>query len=470
MTSPIGKFREKSREAMASPLLGRALKNATDKFIAGRLGTLPQLGDPEQLKDEARAIKVRCIARLDKLTAQFAESYRARGGQVHFAADAKEARQILFSIARENAVKLVAKSKSMATEEIELNHFLEGEGIEVVETDLGEYIIQLAKEKPSHIITPAIHKTKEQVSTLFHEKLGTPETPDISEMTQTAKRVLREVFLNADMGVTGANFAVAETGTLTLVTNEGNGRMVTSLPRIHVAVVGVEKIVEHLSDVPPLLKVLPASATGQKITVYFSILSGPRRAGETDGPEQSHVILLDNGRVDMLGSDYRESLYCIRCGACLNVCPVYQAVGGHSYGGTYPGPIGAVVTPLLHDEDAKYPSALPQASSLCGACREACPVKIDLPRMLVSLRHDGAMNPIGGFSARISGIFEGLAFRVWAWTAKSPARFHLAAGIARWLFKVPGFKSLIKLMPPASGWTFARELPEFPDTFGWERD
>jgi len=468
VTTPVGKFREKSREAMASPLLGPALKNATDKFIAGRLGTLPQLGEPESLKQEAREVKVRCIARLDQLTAQFAESYRARGGQVHFAADAQEARQILLSIARENAVKLVAKSKSMATEEIEINHFLEGQGIEVVETDLGEYIIQLAKEKPSHIITPAIHKTKEQVSSLFHEKLGTPETPDISEMTRTAKRVLRNVFLKADMGVTGANFAVAETGTLTLVTNEGNGRMVTSLPRIHVAVVGIEKIVEKLSDVPPLLKVLPASATGQKITVYFSIISGPRRPGETDGPEQSHVILLDNGRIDMLGGDYRESLYCIRCGACLNVCPVYQAVGGHSYGGTYPGPIGAVVTPLLHEEDAKYPSALPQASSLCGACRDACPVKIDLPRMLVSLRHDGVLHPAGGFSARVTGMAEGVAFRFWAWAAKSPARFHQAAKLMRWLFKLPGFKGLVRFFPPASGWAFARELPEFPERFGWE--
>jgi L-lactate dehydrogenase complex protein LldF len=452
---------------MASPLLTRALKNATDKFIAGRLGTLPRLGDSETLKDQARAIKVRCIARLDKLVAQFAANYRKRGGQVHFASDAKEACRILLEIARKNSVKLVAKSKSMATEEIELNHFLEKEGLKVVETDLGEYIIQLAKEKPSHIITPAIHKTKEQVSTLFHEKLGSAETPDISEMTQTAKRVLRDVFLTADMGVTGSNFAVAESGTLTLVTNEGNGRMVTSLPRIHVAVVGVEKIVERLSDVPPLLKVLPASATGQKITVYFSILSGPRRPGETDGPEQSHVILLDNGRVDMLAGEYRESLYCIRCGACLNVCPVYQAVGGHSYGGTYPGPIGAVVTPLLRDEEAKYPQALPQASSLCGACREACPVKIDLPRMLVSLRHD-PLRPKSGPAARFSKVLESLAFWVWAFAAKSPFRFRLAAGTVRLLFKVPGFKGLVQSMPPGSGWAFARELPEFPDRFGWE--
>ena len=449
-------------------MLTRSLKDATDKFIAGRLGTLPLLGEPGQLKDEARAIKVRCIARLDKLVAQFAANYRARGGQVHFAKDAEEAQRLVLQIARENSVQLIAKSKSMATEEIELNHFLEKEGLQVVETDLGEYIIQLAKEKPSHIITPAIHKTKEQVSTLFHEKLGSPETPKISEMTQTAKRVLRSVFLTADMGVTGANFAVAETGTIAIVTNEGNGRMVTSLPRIHVAVVGVEKIVERLSDVPPILKVLPASATGQKITVYFSILSGPRRKGETDGPEQSHIILLDNGRVDMLGSDYRESLYCIRCGACLNVCPVYQAVGGHSYGGTYPGPIGAVVTPLLHEEDARYPTALPQASSLCGACREACPVKIDLPRMLVSLRHDQALRPKGGLSARLSGVLESTAFWVWAWATKSPARFHAAATMAKWLMRVPGFQTLLKAFPPASGWAPARELPKFPKRFGWE--
>ena len=470
MTTPIDQFREKSREAMASPLLTRALKNATDKFIAGRLGTLPRLGTPEELKDQARAIKVRCIAKMDKLVNQFAASYRAHGGQVHFAADAQEAREIVLRIARENGVKLAAKSKSMATEEIELNPFLQKNGIEVVETDLGEYIIQLAKEKPSHIITPAIHKTKEQVSNLFHDKLGTPETPSIPEMTQIAKKVLRNVFLKADMGVTGANFAVAETGTITLVTNEGNGRMVTSLPRIHVAVVGVEKIVEHLSDVPPLLRVLPASATGQKITVYFSILSGSRRPGETDGPEQSHVILLDNGRVDMLGTDYRESLYCIRCGACLNVCPVYQAVGGHSYGGTYPGPIGAVVTPLLHDDEAHYPSALPQASSLCGACREACPVKIDLPRMLVSLRHDEFQNRKESWGERLSTLLESLAFWAWAWAAKSPRRFHWAAKTAKWLFMIPGFKAIFQKMPPASGWVLARDLPDFPNRFGWEKE
>jgi L-lactate dehydrogenase complex protein LldF len=244
--------------------------------------------------------------------------------------------------------------------------------------------------------------------------------------------------------------------------------MVSSLPRIHVAVVGVEKIVEKLGDVPPLLKVLPASATGQKITVYFSILSGPRRPGETDGPEQSHVVLLDNGRVDMLGGTYREALYCIRCGACLNVCPVYQAVGGHCYGSTYPGPIGSVVTPLLHDPDAKYPSALPQASSLCGACREACPVSIDLPQMLVSLRSDQSRHSSGGFGARVSGALESLAFWVWAWAAKSPSRFRWAAKAGRWLFKVPGVQTIAKRVPPLSGWAQAREIPRFPEKFGWE--
>jgi L-lactate dehydrogenase complex protein LldF len=282
-------------------------------------------------------------------------------------------------------VKSVVKSKSMATEEIELNHSLDQAGIEAVETDLGEYIIQLAKETPSHIIAPAIHKSKDDISELFSEKLNIPYYTEPQDLTKIARETLREKFLKADMGVSGANFAVAETGTIVIVENEGNARLTTTLPRVHVALMGIEKVIPRFDDLAVFLSILARSATGQKMSSYVSLVTGPKRKGEKDGPEEFHLVLLDNGRANILASDEtRESLYCIRCGACLNICPVYRKVGGHSYGWVYSGPIGAIISPQLLGFD-KAPD-LPFASSLCGACKEVCPLKIDIPKVLLELR------------------------------------------------------------------------------------
>jgi L-lactate dehydrogenase complex protein LldF len=385
---------------------------------------------------------------------------------VHFAGDAAEAREIILDILSQAGARRVVKTKSMATEEIELNPALEAAGMEVTETDLGEYIIQLTGEKPTHIITPAIHMTREQVSELFHERLGTPRTRDIPALTRAARVILREKFLRADAGITGANFAVAEAGALMIVTNEGNGRFVTSLPRVLISVAGFEKMVERFSDIPPLLRVLPSSATGQRLTVYTSLLAGPRRPGETDGPEECHVVLLDNGRSRILGSPSRDILLCIKCGACLNACPVYRSVGGHAYGATYPGPVGSVLTPLL-DGRTEHPCALPHASTLCGACAEICPVKIDLPHLLISLRADPGVCSSGW----MGGAGEALMFRVWAWACRHPKLYRWGAGLLRAARRVPGMDRIARLiLPPVRNWAGQRTLPLFPDRFGWEQD
>ena len=293
----------------------------------------------------------------------------------------------MLDLAKARGVKIATKSKSMVSEEIGLNRLLIEEGIEPVETDLGEYIIQLSDETPYHIIAPAIHKSREDVSELFHEKLNTPRLREITDMTSEARRQLREKFINAGMGITGGNFLVAETGTLVLVTNEGNGRMCTSMPKIHVAIVGMEKIVPSMEDLGMFLRLLIRSATGQRLSSYVTTVTGPRQADDEDGPEEFHLVIVDNGRSRLLADpELRETLYCLRCGACLNACPVYRKVGGHAYGWVYSGPIGAIVSPMLTNlSDAKD---LPYASSLCGACREACPVNINIPRILLYLRKE----------------------------------------------------------------------------------
>ena len=308
---------------------------------------------------------------------------------MHFAADSAEANAIVGEIVRTRNIRVATKSKSMVSEELALNHALEAQGVEVFETDLGEYIIQLAEETPFHLVAPALHKTKEQVAQLFTEKLGIPYSDDIDALAAAARVALRDKFLQADLGISGANFLVAETGTLVIITNEGNGRLCTSAPRIHIGITGMEKVIPSMQDLSVFLRLLPRSATGQRITSYVSMVSGPRRAEDEDGPEEFHLILVDNGRSKMLADPHlREALYCIRCGACLNICPVYQKVGGHAYGWVYPGPIGAIVTPTL--VGLGQAPDLPQASSLCGACREVCPIKINIPRMLLHLRQKSA--------------------------------------------------------------------------------
>ncbi len=431
-------FEEDAKKALADDTLRGALRHATDLFAGRRLASIEGIDDWEDLRERGRAIKEHALFHLDRYLEEFVANGERAGVKFHWARDASEACRIVGSIAARVSARKVVKAKSMTTEEIGLNHALEGEGFEPVETDLGEWIIQLAGELPSHIIAPAIHKTKGQIAELFVDKLGIEPTDDVLQLTAAARKVLRSYFAESDLGVSGVNFGVAETGTIMIIENEGNIRMATSLPKAHVAVMGIEKLVPRFEDLEVFLRLLPRSGAGQHLTSYQSILTGPNTGGE--GPDELHVVLLDNGRTGMLRREVtRQSLACIRCGACLNVCPVYQQIGGHAYGSVYPGPIGAVITPQLAPGDRS--SKLPFASSLCGACRDVCPVKIDIPALLLDLR------------AKVSAdgpALERRGFRLWAWMMRSTARYRLGAKLARlfpWAWR-----------GRAGAWTDAREL------------
>ena len=454
MHTPNVTFHDRVDGALRDQILHTALDRATGRFQTLRVNALASLLDADAVRDRARLIRAHTLSRLDTYLEQFAESVAKVGGYVHFASDANALNEIVTEIARTHNVKTVVKGKSMISEETELNHALEQENIRVVETDLGEYIIQLAGETPSHIIVPAVHKTKEQIGELFHEKISIPYTDDPAQMTAAARATLRAEFLNADMGISGVNFGVAETGTICLVENEGNGRLTTTAPRVHVALMGIERIVPNLDDLSVMLQVLARSATGQKITVYTNLLTGARRNDEGDGPDELHVILLDNGRSRVLGTEVAEILYCIRCGACLNACPVYREIGGHAYGSVYPGPVGAVLTPALGGI-AQW-SDLPQASSLCGACREVCPVRIDIPRMLLVERDEATRAGKMQWWLR-AGL------KVYSFTVTRPALFNLATTFSRWGSRVVGGrKGWIRwLPPPLNGWTQSRDFPAF---------
>lgn len=429
---PSETFDANARAALSDATLRGALGRATDLFGAKRREAVATLPNWEALRERARAIKAHALARLDEQLLEFERNARAAGTVVHWARDGREACAIVLELARRlGEAPGIVKAKSMTTEEVHLNEALEAEGLAPVETDLGEWIVQLAGEVPSHILAPAIHKTKRQIAELFVDELAVELTEDERELTAIARRFLRERFADAALGVSGANFLVAETGSVAIVENEGNIRLSTSLPRVHVALVGIEKVLPRFEDLELFLRLLPRSGSGQQLTCYASILSGPKRAGG-EGPDELHVVLLDNGRSAMLARELtRQSLACIRCGACLNVCPVYQQVGGHAYGSVYPGPIGAVITPQLGG--LAKTAQLPFASSLCGACRDVCPVKIDLPALLLDLRAAVVEErELPGTQGRArADRFERFAFRVWAWIAANPRRFEFAAGAAR---------------------------------------
>ncbi|WP_035299683.1 LutB/LldF family L-lactate oxidation iron-sulfur protein [Brevibacillus thermoruber] len=379
-------LKERAKIALRDQFLRNAVKFTTEKLRTGKQTAADELGNWEAWRERGREIRLHTIAHLDYYLSQFVANLRAAGGYVHFAADAREAVDITMRIARAKQAKSVVKSKSMVSEELHINQALEENGIEAVETDLGEYIIQLAGETPSHIIIPAIHKNKSQVAQLFSQVAGTSLPAETAILAGFARAKLREKFLAADIGMTGCNFAIAESGSIVLFSNEGNGRMVSTVPKTQITFMGMERIIPSWEDLEVMATLLPRSATGQKLTVYMSAITGPRRSEDGDGPEELHVIIIDNGRSRQLGDpEFQEVLNCIRCGACLNACPVYRHVGGHAYGWVYSGPIGAVLTPVLNEDRAKW-GEVANASSLCGACYEACPVKIPLHDMLVYIR------------------------------------------------------------------------------------
>ena len=448
---PLTPLRERAGQALQDAFLQEALTIATTKFIGLRREAFEDFPEGEALRDRARAIKEATLLHLDQHLERLIDNVERRGGHVHYATTPEEARRIVVDIAKRTGARLAVKSKSMATEEIHLNDALEAAGVTPVETDLGEYIIQLAHERPSHIIAPAIHKTKGQVAELFARELGRETQPDPEVLTGIARVELREKFLIADMGISGANFGVADTGTIVLVTNEGNGRMVTSLPRVHVAVMGVEKVIPSMTDLAVFLAILAKSATGQKLSVYTSLLNGPRRGGELEGPEEFHLVLLDHGRIGQIAGPLREALACLRCGACLNVCPVYRQIGGHAYGYTYPGPIGILLTAMLNGPASVR--ELAHASSLCGACADACPVRIDIPRMLIELRRDVA-------ERRIAPWVERVVFGAFGRLLRRPALSRLAARVGRTLPRPLVRRCAIRRLPLFFGdWTRTRDLP-----------
>lgn len=386
MRVDIKRFLQTAGETIENPRLHAAYESAMARFRGHRDEAYAKVPDIEELRDELKRIRSATVASLGEHLETFERNAHLAGTQVHWARDGREAGRIVLQIARERGAKLAAKSKSMVTEEIHLNAMLAEAGIEAVETDLGEYIIQLVGETPSHIVAPAVHQTTPGVAEIFRQKLNlnVEETPEA--LTAAARETLREVFLQAEIGISGANFGVAETGSVVLVTNEGNGRMVTSLPPVHIAVMGIERLAPDWEAAAVWLSLLARSATGQPLSIYTSVITGPARPDDLDGPEEVHIILLDNNRSSLASTKYAEVLECIRCGACLGVCPVYLQAGGHAYHSPYSGPIGAVISPLLFGLE-NYPG-LPQASTLCGACLEVCPARIDLPRMLMELRED----------------------------------------------------------------------------------
>jgi L-lactate dehydrogenase complex protein LldF len=455
--SPEAGFGERARTALDDPRLRANFRRAMDGLMAKRAAQFADGDEWRALRAQGAAIRARSLAQLPDLLVRLEQRLIANGVSVHWAETTDEANAIVLDILTKAGAKTVIKGKSMVSEEMHLNAHLEAHGIEAVESDLGEYIIQLAGEAPSHIVMPCIHKNKSEIADLFAQRIdGQPYTENVDELTAAARRVLRTRFAHADAGISGVNFAVAETGTLVLIENEGNGRLSTTLPALHIAVTGIEKVVESLADVPPLLSLLPRSATGQSITTYVNMISGPRKPGEKDGPTAVHLVLLDNGRSRIhADAELADTLRCIRCAACMNHCPVYTRVGGHAYGFTYPGPIGKILTPQIEGLDCA--GEQPQASTLCRACADVCPVEIPIPDLIVRLRQESA-NPTGAAvrGAAGAGVIETLGWRAYGWLFAHPWAYGLATRLL----------ALVGNWAPSSlgwlaAWTRVRSRPRF---------
>ncbi len=453
-------FKERIRASLANETLQSALDANAERRVKGRITAFESLPDWRERRQRAHAVRAEMIEHLDEYLEKFIGKAQQNGIIIHRAKDAAEAIRIILEIVggdgRPPLQKLIAKSKSMVTEEINLNHQLEAEGIRVVETDLGEYIVQLRNEKPTHIITPAVHLRRDDVGKLFHENLGIPYTEDIPTLTNTARQVLREVFLTADVGISGVNFGIAETGGICIVSNEGNARMVTTLPPVHIALMGMERLVRDLDDLALMLSLLARSATTQKLSVYTQLIHAPF------SNQQRHLVILDNGRTRLRHSPLKESLYCIRCGACLNACPVFREIGGHGYHSIYPGPIGSVISAGFFGSDFV---PLAQASSLCGACNEACPVDIDLPKLLIRVRAGASPSPeregIRG-EGRTGLSTAGKRFmKLYSLIARSPRLFSLSQNIAALgTYLLSPFSRYVHL-PAFTGWGHSKDLPRF---------
>jgi L-lactate dehydrogenase complex protein LldF len=463
-------FHAQIRTALDNPGLQAALDLNAERRLNARLNAYTSLSeDVQTLRRRAHAVRAETIAHLDTYLDQFIAQAQANGLIVHRAADAAQAVEIVLGIARHHGARLVAKAKTMVGEEIQLNQALEESGLTVVETDLGEYIVQLRGERPSHILTPAVHLSRADVGQTFHEQLGIPYTDDVAVLVAAARRTLRQTFLDADLGISGVNFGVVETGSLCLLSNEGNGRMVSTLPPVHIALMGIERLVRTMDDLALMLSLLPRSATGQKMTVYTSLIHSSRRPYELDGPQQRHLVLVDNGRSSLRDSNLAEALYCIRCGACLNACPVFREIGGHAYvsihgqASPYSGPIGAVISPGLFGQ-AEF-GGLARASTLCGACKDACPVNIDLPELLLRVRAGAGKPPIGATRSDAANLAPHAlqwGLRLYGWAAADERRFAAAQKVAGFFGRLlPSFSGWLRL-PAWSGWGLSRDFPVPP--------
>ena len=455
MTADGRSFDARVTGALADPQLQQALGHVRRNFIERRAAAKWALPEWGTLSDEAKAIKDHVLTHLDVYLEAYEKKAIANGAKVHWASTAADARDIILGICREAGAKTVTKGKSMVAEEIHLNQHLEKNGITPVETDLGEYIIQLRGEMPSHIIAPAVHLTKAQVEADFrkaHTQLPAGRSMvEPRELVAEARGILRDKFLAADVGITGANFLIAETGSSVIVTNEGNGDLTQVLPRVHVVITSIEKVIPTLEDVSTILRLLARSATGQEISTYTTFSTGPKRPDDPDGPETYHVVILDNGRSEMLGTELQPVLRCIRCGACMNHCPVYQAVGGHAYGAVYAGPIGAVLTPALDGVAAA--KDLPNATPFCGRCEEVCPMQIPLPGMM---RHFREQQVAMGKTPALQRV----GLTVWAWLANRPRLYRLAVRAGMRMMEMSGGATgRLRWLPLAGGWTRHRDMP-----------